>query len=309
MKSNLKNALALILAAVTLLSFSACTDTEGPGGTQDTTAEQVKNVELDLTAYKLIRPVNMSDLTVADVVSFRKALNEKLDAKMLIEDDWLRDGETDEIRNALEILIGQTTRSASAEAIADVDNPTKFVIKITESKIIINSPSEAGVSAGLDYFLTLVDGKTLSLPENYLYMSDGIPVIDVVKNAETAFKIVFSDGLDNTAVSTNANDRLDLEVVYAKDIKQKLQNLTGGNLVLATDWKKPSEDTSDSYEILIGSTNRPESAEFISRLGADGYGYAVIGNKICIAGSNLTTLELAYKDFMTFISASVSSGK
>ena len=38
------------------------------------------------------------------------------------------------------------------------------------------------------------------------------------------------------------------------------------------------------YEILVGATNRPESAEFLATLRYDDYGYALIGKKLVIAG-------------------------
>ncbi|NLW73707.1 MAG: endonuclease/exonuclease/phosphatase family protein [Clostridiales bacterium] len=44
------------------------------------------------------------------------------------------------------------------------------------------------------------------------------------------------------------------------------------------------EFTPGEYEILVGNTNREETAEFLSDLRADDYGYRLIGKKLVIAG-------------------------
>ena len=55
------------------------------------------------------------------------------------------------------------------------------------------------------------------------------------------------------------------------------------------------------FEILVGSTNREESQQFLSNLLWDDYGYAIIGNKIVIAGHTGEGTTAAMKLFLDHI--------
>ena len=52
------------------------------------------------------------------------------------------------------------------------------------------------------------------------------------------------------------------------------------------------------YEVLIGSTNRPESRKFLDKLRADDYGFMQIGDKIVIAGHSEKNTVLACELFL-----------
>ena len=55
------------------------------------------------------------------------------------------------------------------------------------------------------------------------------------------------------------------------------------------------------YEILVGETNRPETAEFLDGLQMWQYGYALVGQKIVIAGHDDASTRLAVEEFRTFL--------
>ena len=55
------------------------------------------------------------------------------------------------------------------------------------------------------------------------------------------------------------------------------------------------------YEIIIGNSNRPESAEFLASLKYSDYGYAQIGNKIVIAGHSDEATVNAIRKFMSAV--------
>lgn len=52
------------------------------------------------------------------------------------------------------------------------------------------------------------------------------------------------------------------------------------------------------YEILVGKTNRPETADFLSKLKYNDFGYAQYGNKIVIAGHSDEATTNAVQEFM-----------
>ena len=63
------------------------------------------------------------------------------------------------------------------------------------------------------------------------------------------------------------------------------------------------------YEILIGNTNRDESATFIANLKWDDYGYGMVGDKLVIAGKNEDGTIAALRAFVEHIKASASEDK
>ena len=77
------------------------------------------------------------------------------------------------------------------------------------------------------------------------------------------------------------------------DLQSQIQKMCGKKIVLETDYLDESE-----FEILVGKTNRKESEEFLSGLLWDDYGYAIVGNKIVIAGHTPETTQSAMKLFL-----------
>lgn len=69
---------------------------------------------------------------------------------------------------------------------------------------------------------------------------------------------------------------------------------------ITTDFILPGNDTykEHEYEIVIGETNREASIAFTSELKYSEYGYAVIGNKIVIAGCSVEDTILAVDKFI-----------
>ena len=82
----------------------------------------------------------------------------------------------------------------------------------------------------------------------------------------------------------------------ASALHQKIKKLTGTSVKLTTDWYSPREENPDldNPEILIGATNRPETAEVLASLPENSYAVTIKNNKLVIVGkdNNLTTLAL-----------------
>lgn len=69
---------------------------------------------------------------------------------------------------------------------------------------------------------------------------------------------------------------------------------------ITTDFILPGNDTykEHEYEIIVGETNREASAAFTGELKYSEYGYAVVGNKIVIAGCSVADTVLAVEKFI-----------
>ena len=90
--------------------------------------------------------------------------------------------------------------------------------------------------------------------------------------------------------SRNANSAL------VWDLQSQIKKMCGKNPVLETDYLAATD-----FEILVGDTNREETQAFLANLLWDDYGYAIVGNKIVIAGHTADGTLEATKLFLEHI--------
>ena len=86
------------------------------------------------------------------------------------------------------------------------------------------------------------------------------------------------------------------------DVRQSMEE-AGCPLKLTTDFYREGypEYEMKEFEILVGETNRPETAEFLDGLQMWQYGYALVGQKIVIAGHDDASTRLAVEEFRAFL--------
>lgn len=300
---------SLIVAFILSLSIiTSCSPSDDPEASTEIQEEQVITVPYDIAEYTVIRPEKTVEEVVYSAVSLRKHINGLLGETIVkINDDWVKGGVlTDEVAQAKEILVGNTTRPESKQALEGVD-PTSYVIKVVGNKIVINASKTSLVVNGVQYFidnyLSELADNMLMLPENFCYVSEPLPEVVFIENSQHNVKVIYLDSLDNTQNAKNENDRLDLDVEYAKKVRDSILNYCGVKLSLSTDWFKPGTDISSEFEILVGNTERTETATFLSTLNYNEYGFGVVGNKIVVAGWNETTTALAVDNFIDYFKA------
>lgn len=305
MKKYLPKLFCILLVLVLALAvFSACKSEVGQGeGTEGT--QEIPKIPYDLSEYKIIRAEFAAKEVVSAAVYLKGAIGELCQTDALgIGDDWVKGGIlTEKETSAKEILVGNTNRPESSAALEGVD-PTSFVVTVIGNKIVINSERSTMVMTAVEYFLehyaSAGENGTLMLPESFHYVSEPLQSITFISKNENDLDVIYLDGLDNTQKTDNENDRLDLDVVYAKEIRANFENVAKVKIGISTDWYNPKEDISKKHEILVGNTSRPETAQFLSTLSYNEYGFAVVGNKIVVCGWNETTTEKAVDNFLTY---------
>ncbi|MBQ7592074.1 MAG: hypothetical protein IJU46_06060 [Clostridia bacterium] len=106
-------------------------------------------------------------------------------------------------------------------------------------------------------------------------------------------------------------DRADeLTVAAAMDFNRRFTELTGSRLDIRTDYLKPGETADgDAREILIGDTNRPESASAAEGLEAGCFRIRTAGRKIVICASRPELLEKALDCFFGVILADAGTAE
>ena len=114
----------------------------------------------------------------------------------------------------------------------------------------------------------------------------------LTKNGTAAYRII------------RPENGTDLEAQTGIDLNNSLKQLTGTDFILTSDRLTPEEsiaDISAVCEILIGATNRPESAQVKKELGANEYAICTIGTKIVILGSTDALTRQAMMAFLEIL--------
>ncbi len=79
----------------------------------------------------------------------------------------------------------------------------------------------------------------------------------------------------------------------------------GYDLEIGTDFYREGNDnyTIGEFEILVGETNRPETQEFLDGLQMWQYGYALVGQKLVIAGHDDVSTRAAVEAFREYLAS------
>lgn len=108
--------------------------------------------------------------------------------------------------------------------------------------------------------------------------------LEIVKDGACAYKVIRSETASQAMIDSCVN------------LLNSVQDHTGVKLKLEDDWYregvKPLDP--DALEILVGNTNRAETAEVLASLSDNSFAVAVKGNKLVIVGkdNNLTVMAL-----------------
>ncbi len=160
---RMKRILPIVLAMLLLLGAAALTGCEKPAPGPQETEPQAYADKL-AQGYTIVRPELATETEKAAVSELYQALNTSV---LPITDMTAATGK--------EILLGETTREASAAAMAELRagsgyNPSDYMIKVNEDSIVVASESESGTAAGVKYFIeTILPGTEEQFPVGYTY--------------------------------------------------------------------------------------------------------------------------------------------
>ncbi len=306
----MKKLLCALLCISMLLSALVSCSPDGGYGTDGTTGGEIENVktfDLDLNGYTIIRYDYASDELISAISNFKKTVDAKCGISLDYTTDWIQAGKT-EPADAKEIVIGITDRQASQDTLASL-NGGCFTVRLVGQRIVILGTDDQKTMQAIDYFLenllSTSSGSVIKCPEKLCYVSDAVPLLNIIENNQSEFKVVFKDGLDNSVSSSNEKDRRDLEAQWALDLcdsVKKYADSKGYILMPGTDWVNPNQEPDPTIpEILIGYVNRSELKTAQEGLAEYQYTVRVIGSKVVLFGWNLTTLNLAISKFTSLL--------
>lgn len=317
MKKLLALFLCLLMLASLLIGCQQPPDADDSGDSSsaegDTTPvgqplPEDEGVLIDVSKYAIIRvdsPTPATPLLTA-IVQLKKDIDSLTSSSIRLASDWLKDGTPDDA--AFEILIGNTNRPQSNEVLSTLSG-TGYVIRQVGNKIVIVGTNDAITADAVAYFYNTyvvpnAQSGGFKIPAQLDVVKDDYKLVQMIQNKKCIYDVVYNDGLDAVA---DDKGKVDYQVQLAKDIRQKIIDLTDANVRLKTDWVKPGTETEPLYEILVGTTERPESEKLRAELGVNEYGFKLIGNKIVITGWNEQSIGFAVDAFKSFLEESAGT--
>ncbi len=281
-----KRILCFFLAMLMLILMPACQENPNPnddtddktnattGGNEGTTeapAEPLYIGKNKKASYAIVLaqslPSSASDLAATLRTEIQKVVGAKPDRNY---DNTDINPEVDK-----EILIGLTNREESTEAKSKLGE-NEYIVEVNGDKIVVLGANDTALCAAINELMaiwTAADGA-LSVPSNLsLKKKLPDPMLKFLDGDKFAFKIIRASSASADVGGDASDFRDDLEALFGDD---KI-NCTLDTTVAAD---------SNTFEILVGLTNRPESTEAFKNLNALGYRIAVIGNKITVAASS-----------------------
>ncbi len=151
-KTNLFTKIFTVILTFSLLatSFFSCQNNENKEN------DPTKDENLyDITGFTIIREDSSQNTVTQQAKNLKNAIKDNIGADLTVLSDWVKPGTVID-ENAKEILIGETNRKASADALAklkaDRENEA-YIIEITENKIIIVGTTDNATARAIKYFI------------------------------------------------------------------------------------------------------------------------------------------------------------
>ena len=114
-----------------------------------------------------------------------------------------------------------------------------------------------------------------------------VPTVDIIKDGVTQYTVIRSEKSGNKSGDTQA----------AAKLRRLLKEATASNIEIMDDWEK--DDESQNFEILVGRTNRPETALLPETLTREEFVIIFTGKKILIDGGSDLAIDRAVDYFLT----------
>ena len=295
-----KRVLLILLVLALTLGLVACGD-KGKDNSTDTGVGDTTQTETPITPADVVLFGGDEDYTIVYSGTANNAVKDLIvQMSSKVKDvtgsnpKRIADNAKTEKETPKEIVIASTTRSASAESMKKISGIGYRVEFIGEKLVITASNDTILKSAVQKLFDTwkTEDGKiilhnTTVLTED---LSDGM--LPLYENGEFKYKIVIQAGAKAAVYDA------------AEDMSGRISTLTGKSVGLNYDTMLP--ESSDTFEICIGKTNRDASEAFYSSLeSAFEYRVTISENKILIGSNNDDALAKAINAFSDYICSEI----
>lgn len=321
MKKHLRLIFLISVILIIALLLASCKDRQSDSheevSSEVPSQEVSESIILDISKYTLVRPERTTNALITSCTRLFNEIESRSGKKVKeFKDDWLN-SRIDEKPQEFEILVGYTNRPESKQVFESLEDTT-FALKFINNKLVIIGTSDNITVKAIDYFLSeclsdISDGNIkfpVSESDGTVYISSAIPQLNIAKDGKSEFTVIFKDGIDTKySNDPEAKDNQDCEAYWSRLILDEIKSLSGiKDIGYKTDWI-PRTETEDfnSFEILVGETNRTATAQVLSELAYNEYAVKCIGNKIVVTGHNLKTTRKAVDEFLNLLRTSVNN--
>lgn len=302
LKRSLVSSLLILLSILLALGTVGCTptvpDNGDPTDTNDATTEskteETTEVPLNLKDFFGGAPdeytVVYSSKAPSSVNRAAKGLAMSISARYDTTVRSRADSMVEASKSKKEILIGTTNRSESTKAEAELKNDNDFIIRWKGTRLIVIGKTAAATNRAVDYLIEhylLADYESLMLDED----------LDLKWSFEEKSACAFTLAADyQITYGSGAGDQVRL---LANELATTLKEMTGLRVTTSSDRKGDST----TKEILLGETNRAESAEAMRDMNYLDYEISFGEHKIVLAGGSYESLRRAVTQFVDMIYA------
>ena len=281
----MKKILISILCLFCCVSLVACNFGKKDEQTSNETEKSLTLISNGVSSYSMIYPSSSTGEDMVAVLDFQDLFLNRTSVSLESSDDFLKAGEMRE--ETYKILVGQTDYSLSRTAYEGL-RYHDFRILTDETCIAIAAYSKEGYSAALQW---LEQNVISSYSNGVLKMGSTDVTQSVIKeypiskwtiggNELKNYKIVYADGIDRTQI-----------LLLRNEIAKK----SGWFLEVDSD----KDAAPEPYEILIGDTNRAETAAVEAP--ALNYVAKTVNGKLVVKWGGWHSYELLIKDLSSVV--------
>ena len=102
-----------------------------------------------------------------------------------------------------------------------------------------------------------------------------VEMLDLIADGKTEYKLIRSE------------ESSDAIIQYVTSMRNEIKELTGASLAYSTDWiKRGDEVPAEALEIVVGSTNRPQTQSVLAEIREKDFAIVYSGGRLVITGGN-----------------------
>lgn len=280
MKKILCVLLSIVMCASLLTVFASCGK---------------KTVDIDLTQCQVVSADNLSKLATKELNNLKKLVAAKTGVSFkMSSESSATEGET-----TYEILVGNTGRKETAKALKSLKKSEGYTIQVIKNKIVIVGTTDALTYLALQkfeetYFAADEVATTISMETSYV--KDDCVLLTLLADGQSEYFVIYSanwdDVYEQNSTVTPVEGKLDVVDYQYKQINNFMVSFVKSASIKRLNSQMDTRAAREK-EIIIGSTEREETAAALAKINQTQYIITTVNNKIVATAWNDQGVQLA----------------
>lgn len=246
-----------------------------------------KTKDIDLAQCQIVTADGISGLASREINNLRKVISDKTGAALKFNSESkATEGET-----TYEILVGKTSRPETEKALKALKGNEGYTIQVIKNKVVIVGTNDALTYLALQTFEEkYLSGETVSatLSLESKFVKTDCVLLTLLAGGKSDYTVIYSQKWDTIQDSNDVvpvEDKLDVVDYQYKQIGNFMLNFCKSAEIKKIDNQSDRKQALEK-EIIIGSTNREETAAALAMIGQDEYIITTINGKIVATAWN-----------------------